>query len=92
MGIYEALGWIKEKCWGQVLFESDCLVAIQAIRTSFPLFSYFGQIITDCQNLLGSMSNIATCFVYRSANRMAHCVAKASYSFPDQVFSGGCPD
>ncbi|KAL8155665.1 hypothetical protein AgCh_000896 [Apium graveolens] len=43
LAIKEALSWIKAMGWSKVLVESDCLIAIQAIRSKAPLFSPFGQ-------------------------------------------------
>lgn len=45
MAIKEALSWIKSKGWSKVVVESDCLAAIQAIRSKTPMTSPLGQII-----------------------------------------------
>ncbi|XP_060974183.1 uncharacterized protein LOC133039333 [Cannabis sativa] len=78
MGIKEALSWIKRKGWKHVVLESDSLVSIQAIRSSLPLCSIFGNLAQDCRSLLLSMPLIKICFVKQSANRLAHVVARMS--------------
>ncbi|KAM6587872.1 hypothetical protein CsatA_010477 [Cannabis sativa] len=78
MGIKEALSWIKHNGWQHVVLESDSLVSIQAIRSSLPLCSIFGNLAQDCRSLLLSMPLIKICFVKRSANRLAHVVARMS--------------
>lgn len=47
-GVQEALSWIKNNGWMEVLLESDCLVVVQAIRCSTNLLSYFGRVIQEC--------------------------------------------
>lgn len=75
--------------WTTVILESDSLLAVQAIRSKIPMSSPFGLIVEDCRILLKRLNKISLYFVRRSANMAAHCMAKASYSFPDRVFNGG---
>ena len=90
IGIKEALSWIKTKSWVNVVLESDALVVIQAIRSQTPLASYFGRIIQDCRSLLSSLSNhfISLQFVKRSANTVAHHIAKSTCIISNHSFSG----
>lgn len=72
--------------------ESDCWVAIQAIRSSAKLYSYFGRVVTDCRRLLSELqsSNVKLRFIKRSANTVAHFVAKATSSIAVRKWSRDC--
>lgn len=72
-----------------VVLESDCLVAVQAIRSTIPMSSSFGMIVEECRSKLSYLNKVSLLFIRRSANMAAHCVAKASCSFPDRVFDRG---
>uniref|UniRef100_A0A803PM90 RNase H type-1 domain-containing protein n=1 Tax=Cannabis sativa TaxID=3483 RepID=A0A803PM90_CANSA len=80
MGLKEVLSWLKESNLSNVVVESDSLVTIQAIRSSISFCSTFGFCISECQRLISSLSNVDVCFVKRSANRVAHQLARASFS------------
>lgn len=66
--------------------ESDCLVAVQAIRSNAKMVSPFGKVIMDCRNLLKELNIIELFFIKRSANMAAHELARESYFYPDRVF------
>ncbi|XP_074346578.1 uncharacterized protein LOC141685372 [Apium graveolens] len=74
IGIREALSWVKEHNWPQVVVESDCLGAIQANSCSSISLSYLGRIIDECKRLLLELKsrNATLRFVKRSANMVAH--------------------
>ncbi|XP_060964543.1 uncharacterized protein LOC115704339 [Cannabis sativa] len=86
LGIKEALSWIKGKTWSKVVIESDCLVAVQAIHTKVVLPSLFGMLVQDCQYLLSQLSHVQLCFVKRSANKVAHFLARSSCYLSDRSF------
>ena len=90
LGIKEVLSWIKSRGLSGVEVESDCWIAIQAIRSSSKLLSYFGRLVFDCRKLLSELHscNVCLCFVKRSANTVAHSVAKATSSIADRMWSG----
>lgn len=91
MGIREALSWVKETGKADVVVESDCLYVVQAIRSSFVCYSYLGRVIEECRNILASLlhKNIMFRFVKRSANRVAHYLARYSYSLADHSWRVG---
>lgn len=82
----QALSWIKQKNWPIVEVESDCLAVVQAIRSSVPMLSNFGQIIKDFRRDIRQLSKVSLYFIKWSANMVVHQFAKASYEFPDRVF------
>uniref|UniRef100_A0A803NG08 RNase H type-1 domain-containing protein n=1 Tax=Cannabis sativa TaxID=3483 RepID=A0A803NG08_CANSA len=86
MGLKEVLSWLKERNLSNVVVESDSLVTIQAIRSSISFCSSFGFCISECQRLISSLSNVDVCFVKRSANRVAHHLARASDSLADCTY------
>ncbi|XP_060969468.1 uncharacterized protein LOC133036755 [Cannabis sativa] len=87
IGIKEALSWIKRKGWDAVVLESDALVVVQAINSSVHMPSQFGLLVEDCRTILSTLNNVLVSFVNRSANKAAHCVAKASYLSSDRMFN-----
>ena len=81
LGIKEALSWIKE--------ESDCLVAVQSLRSSVSMQSYFGRLVRACKLLLFDLKpkNVSIKFIKRSANTAAHFLAKSSSVVSDHKLS-----
>lgn len=48
--------------------------------------SPFGRIVEDCREMIRKYNTIEVFFVKRSANIVAHELARVAYSFPDRVF------
>ncbi|XP_062080209.1 uncharacterized protein LOC133784961 [Humulus lupulus] len=90
IGIREALSWIKDKNWHKVEVESDSLVSIQAIRSPTVLLSYFGRIVHECRQLLLDLIHheMSIKFVKRSANAVAHSLARSTSIISDRVVLG----
>lgn len=88
LAIKEALSWIQDRGWSKVVVESDCLTAIQAIRSKVSMRSPYGHVIHSCRNMLEGLNTVSLFFVKRCANMAAHELARMSYSFPDRVFDG----
>lgn len=61
------------------LIETDCKVLVDACNGG-PGEAYFGTIVKECTQLLKHINPVLVRFIYRSANRVAHKVAKAAYS------------
>ena len=77
LGIKEALSWLKAQGLDRFILESDVKVVVESIRSSATPFS-FGLVIADCQDLLSSFHEVKLCFVYRTANAVAHLLARSS--------------
>ncbi|KAM6544988.1 hypothetical protein CsatB_025724 [Cannabis sativa] len=88
IGVKEALSWIKNKGWEHVTLETDSLVVVQALQSNVVMHSVFGSTITYCLNLLKSLSHVNVCFVKRSANNTAHCLARGACYWSDCIFVG----
>lgn len=85
IGVREALSWIKSKNWSQVIVETDCLVVVQAIRSSYASLSYFGRVIDECKQHLIDLRgrHVILNFIKRSANTVAHFLARSTSSLAD---------
>lgn len=91
IGIREAPSWVKSKGWSTVLLETDSLAAVQAIRYSSINLSYLGRTIKECKTLLAFLKecNVTLNFVKRSANRIAHHIARNFSFIAECVWSRG---
>lgn len=89
IAIKEALSWVKQENWQQVVVESDCLMAVQAIRSKVSMISPFGRVIEECRQLLHVLNTSSVLFIKRYSNMAAHELARVSYSLPDQTFDRG---
>uniref|UniRef100_A0A803PZQ0 RNase H type-1 domain-containing protein n=1 Tax=Cannabis sativa TaxID=3483 RepID=A0A803PZQ0_CANSA len=87
IGVKEALSWIKRKGWSGVEIETDALVVVQAVLGSVSMPSQFGFLVQDCRSLISSLNGVSLHFVKQSANKAAHCVARASCFSSDRIFS-----
>ncbi|XP_063945892.1 uncharacterized protein LOC135151390 [Daucus carota subsp. sativus] len=86
MAVKEALSWIDVMQWPKVILVSDCLVVVQAIRSKTPMRSQFGKVIEDCRSYIRRLNKISLYHVKRSANMVAHQLARESYNYPDRTF------
>ncbi|KAM6595665.1 hypothetical protein CsatA_006189 [Cannabis sativa] len=87
LGFKEALSWIKSNGWVGVILESDCLRVISDIQSNKNMVSPYGHIILECKALCAEIGNISLSFVKRSANRVAHQLARSSLSEADRIFT-----
>lgn len=58
MAIKEALSWIEFNMWPEVTVESDCLVAVQAIRSNIPMISSFGVVVEEYRMKLSHLNKV----------------------------------
>ncbi|XP_060962217.1 uncharacterized protein LOC115711062 [Cannabis sativa] len=86
-GIKEALSWIKDKDWSNVVVETDSLVSVQALSSLVFMPSVFCLLISDCKRLLNCLCDVSVTFVSRSANKTAHCLARGSCYWSDCIFN-----
>uniref|UniRef100_A0A803PCK9 Reverse transcriptase domain-containing protein n=1 Tax=Cannabis sativa TaxID=3483 RepID=A0A803PCK9_CANSA len=87
VGMKEALSWIKRKGLEDVFIETDSLMVVQAMNSTVHMPSYFGLLVEDCRLILSSLKNIFISFVYRSANKAAHSLARTSCSLSGCLFN-----
>uniref|UniRef100_A0A803PII9 Reverse transcriptase domain-containing protein n=1 Tax=Cannabis sativa TaxID=3483 RepID=A0A803PII9_CANSA len=87
IGIKEALSWIKDMGWANVIVESDCLRVINDLENNKFMASPYFHIISDCKALLADVSNVSFQFVKRFANKVAHVLGRSSLIEADCIFS-----
>ncbi|XP_073126761.1 uncharacterized protein [Henckelia pumila] len=80
LSIREALSWLKDLSYSDIMVESDALTLIEALKKRSPDDSYVGLIIEDCRFLALELNSCSFVFVRRSANQAAHTLAKAAGS------------
>lgn len=91
IGIREAISWIKKKGWTRIIVETDCMVVVQAIRSSAAMLSYFGRVIEQFTQALEELKEheVSLRFVKRSVNNVAHFLARHTCSVADRVWRMG---
>lgn len=75
----EALFWLKDKGFQRCIFETDSQVLVRACKGGDGR-SFFHTIVRDCIDLFQHFDEVSVCFVSRSANMVAHKLARAAYS------------
>ncbi|XP_074356319.1 uncharacterized protein LOC141696024 [Apium graveolens] len=92
MGLREALSWIKDWRSHRCVFECDAKQVVDAIHAE-EWRSYFDTIIGDCKDILKHSNEVLVVFGSRSANRITHLLATATYSMSDsQEWLVSAPD
>ncbi|KAJ8765399.1 hypothetical protein K2173_012096 [Erythroxylum novogranatense] len=86
----EALSWIKCFAYEPICVETDCQIVTQFLSSVHQFPSYLSLIIDNCKALLQEHRFISTAFVKRSANQVAHKIARATNSMSDFEW-GVCP-
>jgi ribonuclease HI len=84
LSIREVLSWLKTNGREDVIVESDALCIVQAINSNNADFSHFGAVIEDCKTLVNSLINGVVSWVGRSANNLAHTLARVDCFMPDR--------
>lgn len=91
MAIKEALSWCITSSLGKVQIEIDTGTVVKAVHGTEQDLFIFGQIISDCQHLLSLSNELSIQYVRRSANQVAHALARASDSLSDSNVWGAEP-
>ncbi|CAI9787317.1 unnamed protein product [Fraxinus pennsylvanica] len=85
LGVREALSWIKSNFSGVQTIEMDALLVYSALQNDGVDNSYLGILIEECRLIAREMSNLKFNWVRKSANKVAHTLAKAASSLHDIV-------
>ncbi|KAM7525060.1 hypothetical protein LguiA_014962 [Lonicera macranthoides] len=92
VGLREVLSWIKDRNEGPIVVESDSKFVVDALHHTKDDSSSLGIVLDDCKALLRDLDLCNVSFIYRSANSVAHSLAKAASSMPDhKVWEVMCP-
>ncbi|KAL8158304.1 hypothetical protein AgCh_002850 [Apium graveolens] len=84
LGLKEAICWAVEKGFKQCIFETDAKLVVDAIHGSHGR-DPFHMIVKDCISLFKHFDDVLVAHVSRSANDLAHLLAKANRSMSDLV-------
>lgn len=79
ISLKEALSWVIERRYEHCIVETDSKSLAMACNGT-PREAYFGTIVVDCIQFLKQLNPLLVQFAYRSANSVAHVLAKAAYS------------
>ncbi|XP_031103207.1 uncharacterized protein LOC116006850 [Ipomoea triloba] len=80
MAIKEALSWAMECGWRKVMVYSDCQLVCSLLKSRSLNLSYAGCVLKDCHNLKRHFDTVSFVFIPRSANKLAHALARAAIS------------
>lgn len=80
LGVREALSWIKCIHALPIIIEIDCLEVFNAISNNTVYPNGFGLVIDGCRALARSIGEVTFSFVRRSANTVAHIIARVGGS------------
>ncbi|XP_019153623.1 PREDICTED: uncharacterized protein LOC109150171 [Ipomoea nil] len=76
MAIREALSWLQDHNYHNIVILTDCAVLVDSFRDVTSYRSYLGIILDSCSRLLNSFSAHSIKFVRRGTNLVAHALAK----------------
>lgn len=76
----EALSWLKARGDVDIILETDCANACHSLSSNRSDFSYAGVFIGQCRDIMCSLGLIMVRHVRRSANSIAHALARAASS------------
>ena len=78
------MSWLKSNGLNKLVIESDAKFTVESIRSSASPSSY-DLIVEDCKHLLSFFNDVKLRFVHKSANSIAHLLARGSGSMSDLV-------
>ncbi|XP_073300593.1 uncharacterized protein [Primulina huaijiensis] len=85
IGLLEALSWIRNMDYSNVMFEVDAQTLHLAMRGNVNDNMEFGGIMESCRDIVASKPGFSVHFVRKQANEIAHMLAKYS-RFYDSPF------
>ena len=80
MSCHEGLSWLKTNGFQRVSMMSDGILLVEVMNKNVKYKSPVGLIMKDCVSLLKEILECNLCFVRRSVNKAAHCLASAASS------------
>lgn len=84
MSLKEALLWVKNGRSTQCIFEMDAKLVVDAVHGSGGN-SNFHTVIKECHEIIKHFEDVLLLFEYRSANSVAHLLARAANSMSDPM-------
>lgn len=77
-GVLEAIRWIMEMGITNVVVECDSLLVVQSLNKGVANLLEVGNILGECDALIGGRPDISISFVKKQANKVAHLLAFVS--------------
>ncbi|KAL8103570.1 hypothetical protein AgCh_027952 [Apium graveolens] len=77
LSLREALSWIKQWRRTKCIFETDSKLLVDALN-GVRGRTYFDTIVSDCLELVKHFDDVLFAFTYRSANNVAHMLARVA--------------
>lgn len=91
LSLKEILSWTKQYGFTRCVFETDSKLLADACNGGSGR-SYFHDIVRECVDLIKHFENVLVRFTHRSANEVAHTLARVSRSMSDlQEWDGVAP-
>lgn len=84
MAFRSALVWACFSGFHNMIFESDSLQIIEALRVTSTNLSPVGQIIEDIKALLSTITEASSSHSHRQANAIAHRLARFGLTVPHE--------
>ncbi|XP_019178261.1 PREDICTED: uncharacterized protein LOC109173479 [Ipomoea nil] len=78
--IAQALGWLQSLGLNNIILETDCLMFSSTFNSGNSDFSYVGSIVKQCVQIATNIGTVQVRHVRRSANHVAHVLARATDS------------
>ncbi|XP_019160107.1 PREDICTED: uncharacterized protein LOC109156727 [Ipomoea nil] len=82
MAAKEALSWLKANDFRNLILESDSLLFCNRFVSSSLDLSYVGLVVKQCRSIANDIRNVSVHHVKRSANHVAHVLARVTGSSP----------
>ncbi|XP_024171637.1 uncharacterized protein LOC112177585 [Rosa chinensis] len=86
LAILAGLELIKQHDYRYVFIETDCQVAVHDIYFCSSIRTVYESIIDDIQDTLKEMQHVQICYVPRTCNRAAHCLASIGFESDQSMF------
>lgn len=82
ISIREALSWMHNLGYSNVVVESDVMVVIDALNNTISISSSLGLIVDDCKSLVRIFLSCQFVLAYRSENQAVHALAREAVPTP----------
>lgn len=82
LSLQEALSWALQAGYTKCVFETDAKLLVDACSGNKGR-SYFHSIVNECVDLFKHFCNVLVRFAHRSANEVAHVLARATHFMSD---------
>lgn len=75
-GVQEAIKWVEDRSWVNVIIECDSELVVKAIHNDTHYYLEVGHVLEFCKKKIRHRSDISICHVKKQVNRVAHLLAR----------------